>query len=133
LVLATGHSSPDESLILISEARKVGVRHILITHPTELGANKAQIREMAGLGAIIECVWMPQVKNRDKLAEYADLIKAIGAEHFLVSSDLGQYLNPLHTDGMRAFILGLRAQGISEAEIDLMARKNPARLLGLSD
>src|SRR2546426_3500245 len=133
LVLATGHSSPEESLILIPEAQKVGVRHILITHPTELGATKSQMRHMAEFGAVIECVWMPQVKNRDKVAEYADLIKAIGAEHFLVSSDLGQYLNPLHTDGMRAFILGLRAQGISEAEIDLMARKNPARLLGLKE
>jgi len=67
------------------------------------------------------------------VAEYTDLIKAIGAEHFLVSSDLGQYLNPLHTDGMRAFIMGLREQGISEAGIDLMARKNPARLLSLED
>src|SRR5207249_2152831 len=133
LVLATGHSSPEESLILIPEARKVGVKHILITHATELGANKAQIREMAGLGAIIECVWMPQVKNKDKVAEYAALIKAIGAEHFLISSDLGQYLNPLHTDGLRAFILGLREQGINDTGIDLMARQNPARLLGLSD
>jgi hypothetical protein len=49
----------------------------------------------------------------------------------VISPDLGQYLNPLHTDGIRAFILGLRGQGISDAEIDLMARKNPARMLGL--
>jgi predicted metal-dependent phosphotriesterase family hydrolase len=51
----------------------------------------------------------------------------------VISPDLGQYVNPLHTDGMRAFILGLRGQGISDAEIDLMARKNPARMLGLKD
>lgn len=133
LVLATGHSSPEESLMLIPEAQKAGIRHILITHATELGANKSQIRQMAQLGAIIECVWMPQINNRNKVAEYADLIKAIGAEHFLISSDLGQYLNPLHTDGMRAFIIGLRQQGISDAGIDLTARKNPARLLALEE
>ena len=51
----------------------------------------------------------------------------------MISPDLGQYVNPLHTDGMSAFILGLRVQGISDAEIDLMARKNPARMLGLKD
>jgi predicted metal-dependent phosphotriesterase family hydrolase len=131
LVLATGHSSPEESLILVPEAKKVGVKHILITHATELGASRAQMEQMAELGAIIECVWMPQIKNKDKVAEYADLIKAIGAEHSLISSDLGQYLNPLHTDGMKAFILGLREQGVGDIGIDLMSRKNPARLLGL--
>jgi hypothetical protein len=118
-------------LILVPEAKKVGVKHILITHATELGASRAQMEQMAELGAIIECVWMPQIKNNDKVAEYADLIKAIGAEHSLISSDLGQYLNPLHTDGMKAFILGLREQGVGDIGIDLMSRKNPARLLGL--
>jgi uncharacterized protein DUF6282 len=131
LVLATGHSSPGESLILVPEAKRIGVKHILITHATELGASRAQMKQMAEWGAIIECVWMPQIKNKDKVAEYADLIKAIGAEHFLISSDLGQYLNPLHTDGMKAFILGLREQGVGDIGIDLMSRKNPARLLGL--
>jgi len=133
LVLATGHSSPQESLTLIPEARKAGVQGILVTHATEVGATKSQVKQMADLGAIIECVWMPQLKNSAKLSEYADLIKAIGAEHFLLSSDLGQYLNPLHTDGIKAFILGLQEQGISEADIDLMTRKNPGRLLGLVD
>jgi hypothetical protein len=49
---------------------------------------------MAELGAVIECVWTPEIKDKSKIVEYADLIKAIRAEHFLISSDLGQYLNP---------------------------------------
>jgi predicted metal-dependent phosphotriesterase family hydrolase len=32
---------------------------------------------------------------------------------------------------MRAFIVALRDAGIADAEIDLMAKRNPARLLGL--
>lgn len=55
----------------------------------------------------------------------------IGAEHFVISSDLGQAGNPTHAEGMRAFIEALRPQAISDREIDLMARRNPATVLGL--
>ncbi len=61
----------------------------------------------------------------------ADAIRAIGAASFVLSSDLGQPPNPLHTDGLLALYKGLMAQGISAADIDVMSRKNPARLLGL--
>ncbi len=49
----------------------------------------------------------------------------------MISSDLGQPPNPLHTDGLLAIYKGLMAHGISAADIDVMSRKNPARLLGL--
>ena len=37
----------------------------------------------------------------------------------------------MHTDGMKAFILGLRKAGISNKEIDLLCRRNAAKLLGM--
>jgi hypothetical protein len=49
----------------------------------------------------------------------------------VLSSDLGQPPNPLHTDGLLALYKGLMAHGISAADIELMSSKNPARLLGL--
>jgi predicted metal-dependent phosphotriesterase family hydrolase len=33
---------------------------------------------------------------------------------------------------MKAFILALMEKGITQAEIDIMAKKNPANLLGLA-
>ena len=45
--------------------------------------------------------------------------------------DLGQEGNPTHPDGLRDYIDALRAEGITDDEIDLMAKRNPARLLGL--
>ena len=65
------------------------------------------------------------------MAVCAQAIQAVGAEHFLMSSDLGQPGNPVHTQGLRDFITALKANGISDREIDLITRKNPARLLGL--
>ena len=33
LILATGHNSPEEDMMMIKEAVRVGVKHIIITHP----------------------------------------------------------------------------------------------------
>jgi hypothetical protein len=145
LVLATGHSSVEESLRIIDEAKRRGVKRIVVTHAMAdpVAASAEQLRSLAQTGAIIECVWNTHVSgpnavvasaraNRQvTVSEYARAIKAIGAGHFLISSDLGQQLNPTHPDGLRSFIAGLLAEGLTPRDIDLVARKNPARLLGL--
>ncbi len=131
LVLAMGHSSPEEVLALIPEARSRGVRQILVTHGLGQQPSRSQLAEMAEQDAVIELVWLAVGNGEFSLSDYAAAIREIGPEHFLLSSDLGQEMNPLHPDGLKAFIEGLRAEGVSEADIDLMIRKNPARLLGL--
>ena len=55
----------------------------------------------------------------------------MGPEHCILASDLGQAANPIHTVGLVAFFAGLRQAGITQAEIDRMAKTNPARALGL--
>jgi hypothetical protein len=131
LVLAMGHSSPEEVLALIPEARRRGVEHILITHGLGQQPSRDQIAEMVRQGGVIELVWLAVHNGEFRLAEYTAAITEFGASHFLLSSDFGQENNPLHTDGLKAFIAGLRQEGISDADIDLMIRRNPARLLGL--
>ena len=131
LVLAMGHSSPEEVLLLIPAAKAQGVRHILVTHVFGQDATIDQMRRMASEGAVMELDWLAVYSGKLSIADYAGAIEEIGAEHFLMSSDLGQAGNPNHADGLRAFILALRAEGISASEVDLMARRNPARLLGL--
>jgi predicted metal-dependent TIM-barrel fold hydrolase len=100
-----------------------------------LGATLDQVKQMAAMGAIIEFCFQPAglsyAKNPATIANYANIIKTVGAEHFIIDSDLGQKNNPLHPDGMRTFIAQLKANGLTEHDIDLIARKNPAKLLGL--
>jgi len=62
----------------------------------------------------------------------AQAVKEIGAKSLVVSSDLGQSGNMTHADGIEAAIAAMKREGISDGDIDLMVRKNPARLLGLS-
>lgn len=133
LVLETGHSAPRESLIIIAEAKRQGVQHVLVTHAmTNPGGplSLAEMQEAARLGAYLELVYSPFTDAN--LKEEADAIRTIGAKSFVLSSDLGQPQNPLHTDGLLAMYKGLMAQGVSAADIDTMAKKNPAMLLGLN-
>jgi hypothetical protein len=134
LVLATGHSSAAESLLVLEAARQTGVKHLLVTHaltdPTR--ATLEQMKRMAAFGAVMEFTWLAHLGNSAvPVADAARAIREVGAEHFLVTSDLGQANNPPHVAGLRAFIGALKAAGVTEREIDLITRANPARLLGL--
>jgi hypothetical protein len=132
LVLETGHSSPSESLILIQEAKRQGVKNIMVTHAfANPGGSMsiAQAQEAAKLGAYIEVVYDPF--DDATLQHDADAIRAIGPASCVLSSDLGQRGRPLHPDGLLALYQELKKRGISVAEIDQMAKTNPAKLLGL--
>jgi dihydroorotase-like cyclic amidohydrolase len=146
LILATGHSSPAESLVLLAAARRAGVKRLLVTHvlSDSTHASIEQMKRMAALGAVMECVWLAHLggiagpvpttraSKAVPVAEAARAIREVGAEHFLISSDLGQANNPVHTTGLRAFLTALRAGGLTERELALVTRENPARLLGLA-
>jgi hypothetical protein len=130
LVLETGHSSPQEALLLIREARRQGVAGVVVTHATNrlVGMSVAEMKEAARLGAYLEFV---RVAPGPAVAATAKAIREVGPEFCILSSDLGQAANPLHPDGLLAFFRELMANGIQEREIDRMAKENPARVLGL--
>jgi len=135
LVMATGHSSAEEDLLLVREAREQGVQHVVVTHamlqPTHM--SEAQMLEAAKMGAYIEFVYngLTGGGKQFDFADYAKAIRYVGVDHCILSSDMGQPKNPPHPDGLLAFFRGLSEQGFTQAEIDRMAKENPARLLGL--
>jgi len=131
LVLAMGHSAPEEVLVLIAEARRHGVEQILVTHVFSQRPSRAQMQQMADAGAILEIDWYAVYLGNRTVTEYVSAIQEIGAEHFLMSSDLGQATSPSHVDGLRAYVTAMRGAGVTDDQIDLMLRRNPARLLGL--
>ena len=63
---------------------------------------------------------------------FARAMMAVGPERALMSTDFGQEKSPHPADGMRFFIDEMLRAGVPAAAIDLMARRNPARLLGLA-
>ena len=131
LVLETGHSSPSEALLIIQEARRQGVRNILVTHAMSRPVNMSipEMQQAAKLGAYLEFVWVRPESEAAKA--YAKAIREVGPEFCVLSSDLGQVGNPLHPDGLLELYRYLRGQGFTESEIDRMSKTNPAKLLGL--
>jgi hypothetical protein len=134
LTLETGHSSAAEGLLIVHEARRQGVAHIVVTHAmlAPVRMTVTQMREAAAEGAYIEFVYNGLLgANHASMRDYADAIRAVGAPSCILASDLGQVGNPLHPDGLAAFFEGLRREGISQADIGRMSKINPARALGL--
>lgn len=136
LVLETGHNTPAEVLMLIREGRRQGVKHIVVTHAmmAPIHMQIPQMKEAASMGAYIEFVYNGLIGSYKEFTfdDYAKAIHAIGAEHCIVGSDLGQVANPVHTEGLKNFYAGLLKAGITQDELNLMARKNPATLLELN-
>jgi hypothetical protein len=135
LILATGHPSAEEALMMIREARRQGVPGIVVTHAmiAPIHMSDAQMLEAAKMGAYIEFVYNGLIGSYKEFtfADYARAIRYVGVDHCILSSDMGQPANPLHPDGLLALFKGLRQQGFTEAEIARMSQENPAHLLGL--
>jgi hypothetical protein len=135
LMLETGHSSAAEGLMILREARRAGVPQRVVTHAmlAPVHMSLGQMREAAALGAYIEFVYNGLIGAGKEYtaADYAHAIRELGAKSCILSSDMGQKGNPTHPDALAAFFAALRKEGISQADIDLMSRTNPARALGL--
>jgi len=126
LVLATGHATPEEHLLLTAEARKQGLQ-VLLTHPGDI----PQLPEVVRLGAYIEMNASGIYKTEAGTKAAADLVRKIGAEHIIVGTDCGQTVNVYPTDCLALAARGMRAHGVTQRELDLMYKVNPAKLLGL--
>ena len=143
LVVNTGHLSPSEALALIAAARDVGADRIIITHAQFEVVNMSldEMKKAGGMGAKMELCAMgplmgPEAHNAwmrawrlVKIQETVQAIKEVGAQHFVLGTDLGQAGNPSHADGLQMFVSELMAQGITKDQIKLMGRETPGALL----
>jgi hypothetical protein len=140
LVLETGHSSPEDGLLLLREGHRQGLKHMVVTHAMSLAVPMTlpQMQAATKEGAFIEIVYVhsltiPALKRtpRFSIADVADAVRKLGAASIVLSTDMGQVGIMLPPDGMAAFAAGLKTQGISDHDLDLMMKENPARLLDL--
>ncbi len=139
LVVATGHISAPEVFSLVEEASNKGISKIVITHPLspEVGPclNLEEQKQLSDRGAFIEHPYnltAPLMDNLDPM-KLVDAVKAVGAEHCIMSTDFGQVFNPAPAEGMRAMIATMLDCGITEKEMDIMVKSNPAKLLDLKE
>lgn len=83
-----------------------------------------QVKQAIRSGALLEII-----PNAKLLKSQAQLIKTVGAEHFILTTDAGQAERDLPCELYRNSIQLLMDNGLTEREIKLIAQKNPAKLL----
>ena len=136
MVVCKGHMSYEETERLFSEAVKLGITKLVNTHPladTWGPFTLEQNKHLADMGAYTELTLgqlMPRMGAMDP-ADYVDLVKEIGAERMIMSTDFAQCMDPTPAEGMRYFIGTMLQFGCTDEEVEWMAKTNPAKLLDL--
>jgi hypothetical protein len=132
MLLATGHLARDEIFTVVDAALDMGVQEIVITHP-EFPAQSLSVEDQKALaqrGALLErCMTTP---HTGKIAweEWIANIGAVGPEHSILSTDLGQVFNPPVEDGMGVMVDRLLDAGFNDEEVQVMAVANTRRVAG---
>lgn len=133
-ILSSGHLHVWEIWKLFGEAKKRGVKRLLVNHPMYgLHFTYEDIKEMAEFGALIEqsaCLYVDSRFNVFSPDELKEHILAAGVAHSSLASDLGQVDNPTPVQGMRQIIKLCLGLGFTEDDVRMMVRDNPARLVG---
>jgi len=138
LILATGHNSPEEDLLMIKEAVRAGVKHIIITHPLldVVDMKLDQLKQAVALGPEIYAEFTSQFGNQnarpETVKQYVEAIRAIGVDHAFVSTDTGQINSDFQPDALAKAAKTLRANGFTEQELAKLFKINPAKILGLT-
>lgn len=136
VILDTCHLCAAEVFPLVREARNMGLKKIIITHPN-CSVNRMTIDEQKGLaelGAFINYAYVPCMPmfDRQDPREIVQMINAVGVDHCLLFSDFGQIVNPPVVEGLELFIGNLLALGVSEEAITKMVKHNPEKLLNIA-
>ena len=130
MVLATGHLSRAEILAVTAAADELGVRRIIITHP-EFTSQRVPVSdqaELAGRGALLERCFTTPYTGKVSWETIQENIRAVGAEHSFLSSDLGAPAGPPVEDGLALMADFLLKAGFSEADVHTMAVTNTRAL-----
>jgi len=138
MILETGDNAPEEVLAAVHEAHQRGVTHIVVKNAMGMFTHLSipQMQQAAAEGAYLEFAYNAVYGDHPQrsMAEYANGMRQAGPQHCVLSTDFGsphKIPPPLHPQALLEFMQALHQQGLSVAEVNLMAKTNPAHLLGL--
>lgn len=135
IILASGHLSVEELKVLFPEAKRRGVRKMMINHPTYvIGCTDDDIRELSRIGAYMEhsiCMFIPNERGPAKwdATELMRLVDLAGVEMTILGSDLGLIRMPRPVDGYRAIINDLLDLQVPDSSIRKLTSTNAGGLL----
>jgi len=131
MILATGHLGRVEIFELVKTAREMGAQRVLVTHaefPSQNLTPDEQL-QLAGMGAFIEHCFTTMYTGKAPWGVAMEAIRKVGPERCVLSTDLGQTINPPVAEGFAMFAQKLLDNGFSVNQIRRMTVTNPAALL----
>ena len=136
VVLSAGHLNIREIWPLFEEARKRGVKRLLVNHPTYVvDATLDDMRQLASEGVFMEnsmCMWVPGSKFKFYDDQFLrQVIEAGTVDLTILGSDLGQQGNPSIAEGFRNVIGQLLDLEYSDQDIRKLTSGNASRLMNL--
>ena len=134
-VLATGHIGAEECFPVVEAARAAGVEKIVVTHPEfwVVGMTQEQQAEIVKkYDVLLESVYAQPVNGSYKIniPDNIAAMKAIGPEHFVISTDSGQTVNPYWYESYTTYFKAVSEVFTSE-QVRKMTHDNPAWLLDI--
>lgn len=132
-ILATGHISWQETIMLVDEALQIGIKQIVITHPIYQQINMPTDIQivLAKKGCFIEQCYSMYSIDKIPIKKIAQQIKAVGSKSIILSSDVGQTFSLSPSRALRKFGELLLKEGISYKELYQMIVINPKKLLSV--
>jgi hypothetical protein len=131
MILATGHLGRREIFTLVRAAKDMGLKKVLVTHaefPSQSLTGDEQ-KELADLGAVIEHCFTTTYTNKAPWDTAFANIRKTGVSRTVISTDLGQTINPPVAEGFAMFVQRLLDAGFSAGEVRTMAVTIPTRLV----
>lgn len=135
-LIATGHLSTQEAAWLVQEAKALGVRRIMLTHPgyTVPAMTARDAAELAALGAYAEITAYQLLhqpgSSAGKLAAY---IRAVGYDHLILTSDAGQPDSPPGPEALAQLIDMLATAGLDRGALEACSSEIPWSLVSPRD
>jgi hypothetical protein len=134
VALFFGHATHKEIYKLAEEVDKVGLKRAVIDHPFSpfLNVSPEMMKELSPVGILFNFTWdeLSPLLGVDPQIMY-NTIRAVGVEHFTLSSDAGEPLFPDSVEAMRLVRGYMEAFGLTSDELYTVCTRNPARVVGL--
>lgn len=153
--LNTGHVSGDEAMRVLDLAERFGIKKVLIAHVARAQLTLEQEKDAASRGAFLEgCLddwfypnaprthyyvereYMNEASEvpgapRKGLLEWANRMREVGPEHYVLGTDYGIRAGSTPVEAMRTLISCLLDIEFTTEEIQTMTSSNASRLLDL--
>lgn len=133
LILATGHLAWEEALAIAEEASDIGFKKLVFSHPlsNSVGAPVEAMRRAAELGAWIEICWTNVSPGRLAPSAVVDIIRSVGVEQVVVSTDYFLGNNPSPPELFRLLLGVLFEAGMTFNEGRAVAAVNTQRVMSV--